>query len=69
MNTNDKYMICSFCGTKNKIKSKRLTTAESKKIKPLVLKYLIKCLDSGSGIDNQLVFRKFYQVKESTLLT
>ena len=60
-------MICSFCGTKKK--KQRMSAKDVQKIKPKVLKYLQERLDSGSDIDNKVVFSLFYPVKESTLVS
>jgi len=44
-----------------------MSAEESKKIKSEVMRYLKERLDSGSDIDNKVVFSLFYPVKESTL--
>ena len=45
-----------------------MSAEESKKIKSEVMRYLKERLDSGSDIDNKVVFSLFYPVKESTLV-
>jgi hypothetical protein len=68
MNITNNYDICPTCGTKlAKNKKKKMSAEDVKKIKPKVLEYLKRRLDSGSDIDNQVVFSIFYPVKESTL--
>ena len=61
-----KIIRCPSCAKKFKIRL-RSPKEDIIKIKPEVLKYLRNRLDSGSDIDNKLVYSRFCQVKESTL--